>query len=228
MGTRRFTPEEEPEVIRRYQSGEGIVALSRVYKCSHKTIYGVLRRWGRRTNNPQSDAYEFTNDEIKNIIFLWESDLPVTAIAKEMGAKGPEVSVCLADHGYDVHLRYSYNGERVNGARGWGNGRWPNKEGYIIVPIYPDDPMYCMTRTSGRANTVAEHRLLMARSIGRPLLDSETVHHIDGNGFNNDISNLQLRQGHHGTGVVMTCLDCGSHNIQSIPIADPRDIDGND
>lgn len=44
--------------------------------------------------------------------------------------------------------------------------------------------------------TIREHRLLMENHIGRKLLPSENVHHIDGNTLNNDIENLQIIQ--HG------------------------------
>jgi len=39
---------------------------------------------------------------------------------------------------------------------------------------------------------VAEHRLVMEKHLGRPLLPQEAVHHIDHDKLNNDIANLQL------------------------------------
>lgn len=39
---------------------------------------------------------------------------------------------------------------------------------------------------------IDEHRYVMECHIGRPLLSSEVVHHIDGNKQNNSIDNLQI------------------------------------
>jgi hypothetical protein len=36
------------------------------------------------------------------------------------------------------------------------------------------------------------HRLVMEKHLGRPLLSTEHIHHIDGNPKNNDISNLKI------------------------------------
>lgn len=44
----------------------------------------------------------------------------------------------------------------------------------------------------GNGKIKLEHRLIMEEYIGRELAKDEIVHHIDGNKFNNDISNLQI------------------------------------
>lgn len=74
-----------------------------------------------------------------------------------------------------------------------------------------DHPFSGMARANGN---VLEHRVAMAYKLGRPLLRSETVHHVDGNSINNDPSNLQVRHGAHGVGVRMCCQECGSDNVQ--------------
>ena len=45
---------------------------------------------------------------------------------------------------------------------------------------------------SGRNGYIAEHNLVMSKYIKRPLLKTETVHHLDGNKLNNNIENLLL------------------------------------
>lgn len=138
-------------------------------------------------------------------------------IAQEVGVTEQTVSRAITAAGGTVRPRgFGSNPERLRGA---GNPAWKGgravREGYWIVWVSPDDPYFCMARSKGYA---LEHRLVMAREIGRPLLDSETVHHIDGNGLNNDRSNLQLRSGQHGTGIHLQCGDCGSRNVTAVKL----------
>jgi hypothetical protein len=95
-----------------------------------------------------------------------------------------------------------------------GGGRWNNK-GYWRVLLAPDDPMVVM----GAADRlVLEHRLVMARHLGRPLTPSEQVHHINGDRRDNRIENLQLRSTAHGSGVRLECRSCGSQDITALPL----------
>lgn len=48
------------------------------------------------------------------------------------------------------------------------------------------------TRINGKRPTIKMHRLIMERMLGRPLLKTELVDHVDNDGFNNRRENLRL------------------------------------
>ena len=81
------------------------------------------------------------------------------------------------------HLR----GEK---APGWDGGRHLGSSGrYFYQTVTPDHPYFCMANSR---SAIAEHRLVMAEHLGRPLRSDEHIHHIDGNRTNNDVSNLMI------------------------------------
>jgi len=74
----------------------------------------------------------------------------------------------------------------------WKGGvTYKRPKGNYIGPRYVRCPMELsmMARSDGY---IAEHRLVMARWVGRPLLRTEVVNHIDHNPRNNDRKNLEL------------------------------------
>lgn len=86
-------------------------------------------------------------------------------------------------------------------------------DGYLAEYVTEDDPFLIPMRR-GLSMSVLQHRLVMARHLGRPLRSDEQVHHINGDRADNRLENLQLRQTHHGNGRVACCGDCGSSNIE--------------
>ncbi len=82
-------------------------------------------------------------------------------------------------------------------SRMWKSGKHIGPDGYVRAWISPEDPLAEMRRSGGY---VLEHRLVMARMLGRPLSKGENVHHLNGIRDDNRPENLELwkRKQPHG------------------------------
>jgi transcription elongation factor Elf1 len=90
------------------------------------------------------------------------------------------------------------------------NPRWTGKTrrkegGYIIVRVPFSSPYSCVARKNGY---IKEHRLVMMEHLGRPLLKTEYVHHINGIGTDNRIENLQLVSTQDHSIKTLLCSKC--------------------
>jgi hypothetical protein len=84
------------------------------------------------------------------------------------------------------------NIERQRGAKNhaYRGGRKQATGGYVYVLTDPSDVI--AAAMTGSIPYVLEHRLVMARAIGRPLHQYEEVHHRNGRRTDNRLENLEL------------------------------------
>lgn len=184
--------------------------IAEKYGISRATVPGIVARAGfkPRTIGPQERV--FSASETDNLVRMWQDGMSLGTIYKATGIHPKIVKRALEQGGVKLVPR-SNSGEN-HGM--WRGGR-TFSHGYWQLRIREDHPYACMRTKFG---IVLEHRLVMAETLGRPLLVNEQVHHINGNKEDNRPENLQLRLGPHGIGECYECASCGSRNITTVPI----------
>jgi hypothetical protein len=210
---RRFKPDQAEVIASEYRSGASLADLTRRYGGSTRVIANTLARAGV-DRRPKGTRRFWTDERIDWLRRQHESGRSQQSIAQEIGFSQTAVGRKLRDLGILQPTARAKGQE--NGS--WKGGRIVDGSGYtrVLVSEGPDLALAGRTISGGY---VLEHRLVMARALGRPLTRRESVHHINGDRADNRLENLQLRQGQHGNGVVMTCLDCGSHNVEAVPLS---------
>lgn len=202
---RLFSAAREEQIRDEYLTGATLEDLADWYGCGQEGIANAIRRQGGelRPVGPSTSIFQHTEEVLR--LNEENPNMSQREIGEKVGIGQASVSIILRKAGVARRTPLRNNGRSV-------------KEGYVLVRCDPDDPISREMANAG--GYVLEHRLAMARSLGRPLRKGETVHHINGDKMDNRLKNLQLRQGQHGRGVVSSCGDCGSTNIVSGPIAE--------
>jgi hypothetical protein len=113
----------------------------------------------------------------------------ITYPSKVLLGRGKYCSqICCAE------ATYFKKGIRHNPATEFKKGQLPsNYRGYRITQSRPNSPEYKqLYKPDGKTKYVREHRHIMELKLGRKLTKDEIVHHINGNGLDNRIENLEL------------------------------------
>lgn len=151
-----------------------------------------------------------TDAERATMVHLYNRGLSMNQVAAAIGRARGTVTTVLKHEG--VVFRPNYQRGPANRLFG---GERKRSGKYMLHWVAEDDPLRTMANI-GQRGFVAEHRLVMARSLGRPLHRHEHVHHINGNKLDNRLENLELWNTAHPAGTRLTCCDCGSTNIKAV------------
>lgn len=205
MFIKKLSEEQDKEAVKLYQSGTSVEQIARQYGVGRAAVRNALYRQKYPTRS-RAEAGAVKNPD--RFVELWDSGMTVKEIEHVTGRNRVTIYKYLRRAGKDLFNR----GQRHHL---WKGGAVIDSSGHRRVLLRKDDPFYSMVNSQGY---VLEHRLAMARKLGRPLKRNETVHHLDGDRLNNAPDNLQLRSGRHGKGTTHQCLDCGSYNVAAVSL----------
>jgi transposase len=194
------------QAVERYEGGESTISIANDYGVDPNTITNQLRNRGIPIRPAGAYLKKTPQETVDEIAALYGGGLSQDAIADRLGLSQAAVSRIMRNAGIKTREVVS------RGHHGMWRGGRQKIGGYFQIIIDRDDPMFVMANSLGY---VMEHRLVMARHLGRPLERTETVHHINGDRQDNRIENLQVRHGRHGKGVVLRCRCCGSTDIET-------------
>lgn len=198
-----------------HQDGQCGAGIARTLGVTAPTVYHALRQLGLKPSR-NSRRSGITSDQIRLMVLRYKEGESTLSLSKEFKVDNVTIGVYLRNAGVDIRERGFQKGEKHPG---WIGGRHTKSDGYVYVLVRKDDPLFGMAQVKTKTVKYAlEHRIVMARHLGRPLKRGETVHHIDSNRVNNALENLQLCQGKHGKGSAFVCVDCGSHNIKPVEL----------
>lgn len=203
---KKLSAGQETEIATAHAAGALAGDLAKKYGVSDWLIKKTIVAAGLRPHRRGGKYKSFTEEDDLELVRLHGEDLSQCAISAIFGSSQTSVGKRLRALGHKPITGKPSRERHAN----WKGGVVRSVDGYVMEMVADDDPMRPMARLS---RYVMQHRLVMARSLGRCLTKGETVHHINGVRSDNRIENLQLRQGWHGAGVRHVCQDCGSSNV---------------
>lgn len=189
-----------------YASGMAMKEICAKYGVGDCAVRTAARDAGYARRPRGGKTRKITDEVADEMVRLYAEGLGQMAIAQQLNCSSPVVSRILRQRGVEIRG----NDKTGENHWAWKGGKTISSGGYVSVYLPLDDPLAVMRNRTGY---VPEHRLVVARWLGRPLTDQETVHHVNGRTNDNRLENLQLRHGNHGAGVAYVCHDCGSQNV---------------
>jgi hypothetical protein len=180
----RFKGSQLETLAAEYRAGTSLNELASRYGGSAPAVRGALRRHGVPLRDKGRHQY-WTPERTAWLLEQHESGRSNTDIAQELGFSPRAIGTRL------LKLGAIPRGPVLKGPahHSWNGGTSITHGGYVQVKLPDDDPMVSMRNANGY---VLEHRLVMARKLGRPLLPGEQPHHKNLIKSDNTPGNLEL------------------------------------
>jgi transposase len=193
--TRRRLVSDETlqELGRRYEAGESPDVLAGEVGYGRGGLMAAFTSMGVKMRQPGKVPMTADEPRAAKALALWDDGMGFKRAAHKAGIDEKTLRRILHETHRDPSARRSGPGHPL-----WKGGRYVTEGGYVRVWMAEDDPLAKMRSERGY---VLEHRLVMARELGRALTRDESVHHKNGVRDDNRAANLELWTGQHGNGV---------------------------
>ena len=165
------------KMLELYRLGHGCNYIAEALGCSVNTVaHHIERICGLRP----AKRIDWPIEQMR--VWYEQDGKTLREIADLLGQSSKAVNKVAKRNGFQMRPRGQKFGSQH---KGWKGGKTIDKSGYVLLyrPDHPD---------SNSNGYIREHRLVMEAKIGRRLLSTEVVHHIDGSTDNNHPDNLEL------------------------------------
>jgi transposase len=176
-GYKHLTADQEQQAIHLYAKTLSTREVADALSLTTAQVRRCLQQNGIRTSRAHGGACYQRIEEIRQ----WAAEgLTFSEIGRRVGVKHQAVAKFLRQH----EIPYQpFDRSAPENNPFWRGGRVIDKDGYVLLKA-PEHP------NCDRHGYMREHRLVMERVLGRYLLATEVVHHLDGNRGNNAPENL--------------------------------------